>query len=328
MDVGVIVVDGVADFGLAAVLEILGTADSLRDELAHPPPPWTVTTLGLHAQVHSGSGYTVPTTPVSTLTRRPDLLVVPALNVKQADALIELVSGPESRPVLRLIAKAREDGTALAAACTGTFFLAEAGVLDGSPATTSWWLGPVFRRRYPRVQLEEGRTLCHTTGITTAGAAVAHIDLAISLVQAHSPALAELVARFLLIGNKGDQAAFVIPSVIARSDPATAAFERWVRSHLDEPIQISAAARALGLSERSLQRITAATLGMSPMDFVHDVRLDHATHLLRTTSLSADAVAAAVGYLNAGTLRDLVRRRRRMTIRELRAGPFPSAPTQ
>lgn len=323
MDVGVFVVDGVADFGLAAVLEVFGTADSLRDEFDHPGPPWTVTTLGIRGQVRSGAGHTIPTTPVEGIARRPDLLVVPALNVKQADSLIGLISGTQSRPALQLISDARDGGTVLAAACTGTFFLAEAGVLDGASATTSWWLAPVFRRRYPQVALEEGRTLCHARGVTTAGAAVAHIDLALALVQAQSPALADLVARYLLIGNKSAQAAFAIPSVMARSDPLTASFERWVRGHLDRPISIAGAAAALGLSERSLQRTTAATLGMSPMDFVNEVRLDHATHLLRTTSMSADAVAAAVGYLNAGTLRDLARRRRGMTLRELRTGPTP-----
>lgn len=317
MDVAVFVVDGVADFGLAAILEVLGTADSLRAELDRPMPPWTIRTIGLGREILSGAGHSVPTTPVEALERRPDLLVVPALNVKAADTLIDTISARKTRPALDLIRTARQEGTGIAAACTGTFFLAESGVLDGVAATTSWWLAPVFRRRYPRVHLEEGRTVCRGSGVTTAGAAVAHIDLAIALIQAQSPALAELVSRYLLIGH-GSQSAFAMPSVLARHDPTVAAFERWVRANLDQPIQIAAAAAALGVSERSLQRITAANLGMRPLDFVHEVRLDHATHLLRSTKLSPDAVAAAVGYLNASTLRDLVRRRRGMTLRELR----------
>jgi AraC-like DNA-binding protein len=57
---------------------------------------------------------------------------------------------------------------------------------------------------------------------------------------------------------------------------------------------------------------------MSPIDFVHEIRLDQATFLLRTTGLTADAVAAAVGYQNTSTLRALVRRRRGSTISALR----------
>ncbi|MGQ0632134.1 MAG: GlxA family transcriptional regulator [Sporichthyaceae bacterium] len=320
MDVGVFVVDDVADFGLAAVLEVLSTAQSLREEIDTPPQPWRISTLGLGGHVRTGAGHTVPTTPLDSVAGLPDLLIVPAVNVKQSGALIELVSCPQNRPVLELIARAHAERVELAAACTGTFFLGEAGVLDGSAATTSWWLAPVFRHRYPLVTLEEGHTLRRAPGITTAGAAFSHVDLALSLIQAQSPALADLVARYLLIGGTSPQAAFAVPSAMAQHDPLTASFERWVRQHLDQPIKISAAAGDLGVSERSLQRATAAALGMSPMDFINEVRLDRATYLIRSTNATAESVAAQVGFLNVGTLRDLIRRRRGMTIRELRRG--------
>ncbi|MPZ67679.1 MAG: helix-turn-helix domain-containing protein [Pseudonocardiaceae bacterium] len=150
--------------------------------------------------------------------------------------------------------------------------------------------------------------------------AFAHVDLALSIVYGQSPALADLVARYLLIGDRRSQASFAVPAVLAQHDPAMSGFERWVRSHLDEPVQIAAAARTVGLSERTLQRLTASTVGMSPVEFVNEVRLDHATYLLRTTTLTAEAVATRVGFRNAGTLRALIRRRRGMTVRELRHG--------
>ncbi|MGQ0466067.1 MAG: GlxA family transcriptional regulator [Sporichthyaceae bacterium] len=320
MDIGVVVVDDVADFGLAAVLEVLGTAQSLREEMDAPPQPWQVATLGLGTHVRSGAGHTVPTSPLSGLSRLPDLLIVPAVNVKRSAGLIDLVTCPQNRPVLSLIAQARADGVDLAAACTATFFLAEAGVLDGCVATTSWWLAPVFRQRYPRVRLDEGHTVRRAPGIVTAGAAFSHVDLALAVVAAQSPALADLVARYLVIGSTVSQASVAVPSALAQHDPIAASFERWVREHLDRPIVVSQAARDLGVSERSLQRATATALGMSPMRFVNEIRIDRATYLLRNSRASMDSVAAQVGFLNAGTLRDLIRRRRGMTIRELRRG--------
>ncbi|MBV9313196.1 MAG: hypothetical protein JO100_05495 [Pseudonocardia sp.] len=108
------------------------------------------------------------------------------------------------------------------------------------------------------------------------GAAFAHVDLALSIVQAQSPTLAETVARYLLIGNRKSQVGFMIPAVLAKGDPVMAAFERWVREYLHEPVTI--------------------------------------------------AVAARVGYQNGSTPRDVVRRRRGMTLRELRNGPAPIPP--
>ncbi|MEU5760406.1 helix-turn-helix domain-containing protein [Nocardia sp. NPDC047648] len=318
MDVVVFVVDGVADFGYAALLETFNTANAVRTELADPPQPWRIRSASFGTTVRSGNGNTVPTIPLDELGDEFELMIVPAVNVLEAAALIELISAPASRPVLDRLVAARDRGAHLAAACTGTFFLAEAGVLDGSAATTSWWLGPSFRRRYPHVELDEGRTLCRGQGVTTAGAALSHMDLALSLIASRSPALAERAMRYLAVGAGRPQREFIVPEVIARGDSVTAAFERWVREHLGENFRIAHAARAIGVTERSLQRATHAELGMSPTEFVHDIRLERAVHLLRTTALTVDAVAAKVGYLNAGTLRGLFRRRRGMSISEIR----------
>lgn len=212
----------------------------------------------------------------------------------------------------------RDHGTQLAAACSGAFFLAEAEVLDGLQATTSWWLGPAFRKRYPSVRLDERLTLVADGGVTTAGAAFAHIDLALSLVRQVSPDLADSVARHLVIGERSSQAAYAVPALLASHDTVVTAFERWVRDHLGDALRVGDAAVGIGVSERTLQRTTAAVLGMSPMDFVHEIRLEQATFLLRTTDRTIDQVARAVGYANTGTLRALVRRQRGTTLSALR----------
>jgi transcriptional regulator GlxA family with amidase domain len=317
MQIAVLVVDGAFDSGLTTVVDVLETMNALRDA---DTAPVAVTTVGLKTRVRTGHGHLVSTVPVDRLMHRPDLLVVPALGVKTPQQVVDTVRGPDNAGVSPLIRDLRADGVALAGACTGTFFLAESGELDGLRATTSWWLGPAFRARYPKVRLDDTQTLTHDDGITTAGAAFAHIDLALSIVQRCSPALADLVARYLLIGDRPSQAAFAVPTLLAQTDPLMSAFERWVRGRLAEPLSIVDTARALGVSERTLQRTTTAVVGMSPVGFIQEVRVDEATFLLRTTTLSAETIAARVGYLNSGTLRALVRRRRGASLENLRRG--------
>nr|WP_240163721.1 DJ-1/PfpI family protein [Mycolicibacterium sphagni] len=96
--------------------------------------------------------------------------------------------GPAQRRATEFVTAAAERGVVVAGACTGTFFLAEAGVLNGRHATTSWRLGPAFRARYPLVDLDTRATLVHNSGVATAAAAFAHIDLALWLVRCRSPA--------------------------------------------------------------------------------------------------------------------------------------------
>lgn len=319
MEIGIFVVDGVADFGLAAVREVLNTANSLRTELDPPPSPWNVHLVSLGFGVQSGSGYGIATIPVTALAGRFDVLVVPAVNVLRADGIVDLVSSPAYRRVLDQITAAYRDGVSLAAACTGTFFLAEAGLLDGKVATTSWWLSSTFRRRYPHVTLDVKSTLCRAEHVTTAGAVLSHLDLALSLVNENSPALAELVRRYMMIGHQNTQNWFIMPEVIERSDPLVVAFERWVRQHLAERFRIATVARILCVTERTLQRATAAEIGMSPREFVQYIRLEEAMRLLRDTTLTVDAVAVRVGYMHGTTLRSLIRRCRGMTITDIRA---------
>jgi transcriptional regulator GlxA family with amidase domain len=316
VDVAVLAVDDCFDSGLSAVVDVLATANTLRQEVPAPPTAFTVTIVGLKRQVRTGNGLTV--NPVSAKKMaQPDLLVMPALGVKTPQQIIDTVRG---HAALDLIRECHANGSELAGACTGTFFLAESGVLDGRLATTSWWLGPAFRSQYPAVLVDETRIIARDARITTAGAAFAHIDLALSIVQQHSPSLADLTARYLLTGDRPSQAAYAMPALLARTDPTMASFERWVRQRLSEPLRISTAARDLGISERTLQRTTASVVGMSPLHFVQQVRLDEATFLLRDTPMSMSAIAAAVGYRDAGTLRALVRKRRNSTLRALRAG--------
>ncbi|MFF3322444.1 GlxA family transcriptional regulator [Streptomyces sp. NPDC002889] len=317
MDVAVVVYDGVFDSGLSALLDVLDAANAMRGELAQPPPAWRVTTVGFRRRVRTGAGHVVETEPAAEAANT-DLLLVPALAERRPDALLQHVAGPALAPVRDLVAGTRERGAPVASACTGTFVLAESGVLDGREATTSWWLAPVFRKRYPAVTIDETRMVATSDGVMTAGAAFGHVDLALAVVRTASPALADLVARYLVVDERPSQSAYTIPSALAQSDPLVAAFERWARLHLDGPIGMAEAARSLGVSERTLQRTVRRVLGTSPVRFVQDLRVEQATHLLRTTDLSLDSIARKVGYEHANTLRILLRERTGSTAGALR----------
>ncbi|WP_433198399.1 GlxA family transcriptional regulator [Nocardia sp. CA-107356] len=323
MDVAVLAYDGVFDSGLAAILDVLDGANAMGEEAGamgaeiSEPPTWNVTTIGLRPQVRTGAGHLVATKPLA-YAEAADLLIVPALAERRPAALLDQVGGDHTLPLRDQIARSRERGTAIASACTGTFLLAEAGILDGLRATTTWWLAPVFRGRYPAVQVDQSRMVVVSDGVTTAGAAFGHLDLALAIVRASSPALADLVARYLVVDERPSQSAYTIPSALAQSDPTVAAFEHWVRERLAEPINIPDAAKAIGVSKRTLQRCVQRTLGTSPIRFIQDLRIEHASHLLRTTELSMETIARKVGYEHANTLRVLLRERTGKTTMALR----------
>ncbi|KJK55816.1 GlxA family transcriptional regulator [Saccharothrix sp. ST-888] len=317
MEIAILVVDGVFDSGLAAVLDVLRTADELRDEIPNPPY-WRARTVGIDGPVTTAAGHQVPVLPADEAIDRADLVVLPGLSGRTPQALVSHVASAECEPVRRLLADAHARGRRIASACSGTVLLAETGILNGRHATTSWWLAPTFRERYPEVLLDDTRMVVESGSTITAGAAFGHVDLALAIVRMLSPALAELVSRYLVVDDRPSQATYAVPSILAKHDPTVAAFESWIRAHLAEPLCLPDAARALGISERTLQRAVRRTLDTTPVRFAQDIRAEQASHLLRTTDLPVEAVARRVGYENGNTLRILLRERRGVTVGMLR----------
>jgi transcriptional regulator GlxA family with amidase domain len=207
-------------------------------------------------------------------------------------------------------------GALTATACVGTFVLAEAALLDGEEATTTWWLSPLFRQRYPRVRLDESRIIVQSNAVVTAGAALSHLDLALALIRRASPELANLTARYLVVDVRTSQSIYSIPDHLAHA--LIQRFERWARGRLAEGFSLDQAAEALATSKRTLARRMQSVLGKSPLAFFQDLRVERAVHLLRTSQASVDQIGAEVGYAEGVTLRALLRRRLGRGVREIR----------
>jgi len=317
MKLDVLALGGVFDPGLAAVLDTLATANELAAAQGWPAAPFEVRVVGLRRRVQTALGLQVPVQPADDAPA--DWLVLPAIGAKMPPALVAALETREVRDATVHLRERHAAGTRIAAACIGGFVLAESGLLDGHDATVSWWLGPLFRERYPAVRLDESRMLVASGDFVTTGAAIAHMDLALWLVRQASPELAAVTARYLIVDPRPSQAPYVIPDHLAHSDPLVARFERWAREHLAEGFSLDSAAAALATSPRTLQRRLEAVLGKSPLAYVQDLRVQRAVHLLQTSRSDVEAIAAQVGYADAVTLRALLRRKLGRGVRELRA---------
>ena len=318
MRITLLALAGAFDLGLAAVLDTLETANELAATLESPPPPLEVNVVGMRKRVLTARGFVVPARAAASAPR-PQSVVLPALGEKMPAQLIARLAQRDIVAAGGMLREWSQDGASIGAACTGTFVLAESTLLDGHGATTSWWLAPLFRQRYARIGLDESRMLVTSGQFVTAGAALAHVDLALGLIRRHSPGLAALTARYLLVEPRSSQAAFVIPDHLAHSDPLVERFERWARQHIKQGFSLAQAARSAGTSERTLDRRLRTVLGKSPLSYFQDLRVERAVHLLQTSKVSVERIAAEIGYSDGVTLRTLLRRRLGRGVREIRA---------
>lgn len=318
MRIAVLALEGLFDSGLTLTLDAFSTANALSTALMAGTPRIEVTVVGVRRKVRSMQGLTIPVKAIAP-DLKPDWVIVPALKATTPATLIPALERPDVRQAKAQLVRWHSEGAQIGASCIGTFLIADAGLLDGREATTTWSLAPLFRQRYPAVSLDETRMLVPSDVGVTAGAAMGHLDLALWLIRKVSPELAALVSRYLLADIRTSQAFYIIPNHLAQGDPLILRFERWAREHLQEGFSLQDAAKALGTSARSLQRRCQAVLGKSPLAYFQDLRIERAQSLLHGSGLDVEAIAAEVGYDDGATLRTLLRERLGRGVRELRA---------
>ena len=316
MRISVLALDGVFDLGLSAVLDALQTANELIDLSDMAVPRFDVRIVGVRKKVTTSQGLAVPVHAAGT--KAPECVVVPAIGFKMPAPLEAALTRPDIADAATLLRRWAARGSTVAAACIGTFVVAESGLLDGQHATTTWWLAPLFRKRYPGVSLDESNMVVKSGQFVTAGAALSHIDLALWLVRGVSPELAALTAKYLIVDTRPSQSAYALTDHLVHDDPVVQRFERWARARLTRGFSLDEAAKATGASKRTLARHMQNVLGKSPLAYFQSLRIERAVHLLKTGNASVDEIAARVGYADGTTLRTLLRRRLNLGIREIR----------
>jgi transcriptional regulator GlxA family with amidase domain len=317
MHIHILALNGVFDTGLAAVLDAFDIANGVAKKIGVPALRFQTKLVGLGKTVTTAHGLSVPVTAAGRVGT-PDAVVMPAINQIAPEPLVQALASSEVHEACAMLRKWSERGAMTAAACVGTFVLAEAALLDGEEATTTWWLAPLFRHRYPKVRLVETRLIVQSNAVVTAGAALGHLDLALSLIGRASPELASMTAKYLVADVRTSQAAYTIPSQLAHTDPLVHKFERWARERLAVGFSLDQAAATLATSKRTLARRMQEVLGKSPLNYFQDLRIERAVHLLETSQASVDQIAAEVGYAQGVTLRALLRQKLGRGVREIR----------
>ncbi|MCE3605386.1 helix-turn-helix domain-containing protein [Massilia sp. P8910] len=306
----ILVMDGVFDSSLSITLDTLHAAQAILAARGGAPQ-LQVRTIALKAHITTGAGLRMKADLRIKAARQAasDWIIVPGLGYRSDQELGACFARSDTVQAMRWLAAAAADKAKIAASCSAAFLLAQAGLLNGRKATTAWWLAPAFRARYPAVHLDETRILVRDGPFLTAGAALSQLDLMLAIVSdVAGQSVAHLCSRYLLIDQRSSQARYMMRDHLEHEDRTVIAAEHWIDAHLAQPMSVTALSSELALSPKTLARRIKAATGISPIKFIQRRRLSHAAHLLETTALPIETVAAQVGYQDSTALRKLIKR--------------------
>jgi transcriptional regulator GlxA family with amidase domain len=204
------------------------------------------------------------------------------------------------------------------AVCTGTFLLAEAGLLEGRRVTTHWYACDELAAAYPQLRIERDPIFVRDGSIYTSAGVTAGMDLALALVEEDlGKRIALHVARWLVLFLKrpGGQSQFSAPLAQqeAEREPVRE-LQTWIPEHLAKDLSVAALARRAAMSPRNFARVFTREVGRTPARVVEEARVEAARRMLEDTDAGVEGVAARCGFASAEVMR-------RVFLRVLRVAP-------
>src|SRR5471030_2779379 len=207
---------------------------------------------------------------------------------------------------LAFVREQEKRGVRVASVCSGTYILAEAGILDGRRATTHWQRTRHFLSAYPKVKLEPDRIYVRDGNIWSSAGISAGIDLALALVaEDFGDEVAQKTARQLVLYNRrsGGQSQFSSLSELKAPSGRFGPLLAWAREHLDAPLTVEDLAEQAGMSSRHFTRAFIAETGTTPSKAVDRLRIEVARQRVQSSSEAIEQVAQSTGFRDPERMR-------------------------
>lgn len=205
------------------------------------------------------------------------------------------------RPHLSFLQAQARRGCIMGGVCTGTWALAQAGLLDGFRASIHWECISGLQEAFPKV-LVTNRLFTIEGNRLTASGGTAPMDMMLNLIGTqHGQQLMAAISEMFMcerIRNDSEQQRIPLRHVLGTSQPKLLEIVALMEANIEEPLELEDLAAIAGISRRQLERLFLRHLNCSPSRYYLTIRINRARQLLRQTSMMIIEVATACGFVS------------------------------
>jgi transcriptional regulator GlxA family with amidase domain len=196
--------------------------------------------------------------------------------------------------------------TRLGSICNGALILAAAGLLSGRRATTHWAFLRDLQKILGAAVCDDAIYIRDGNRYTSAGV-TAGMDMALAMLEEDwGTPVALAVARELVLFLKrpGGQSQFSDYLAAQFSEnSALKGLQLWMLEHLAEDLSVARLAERAAMSPRNFARHFNHSVGVSPGQYVRQLRLNAARRKLEQTPLRMRQIAQRCGFGSEESLR-------------------------
>ncbi len=243
-------------------------------------------------KLHNGA-FSVHTDALLHEVKNTDLIIIPAIGGDFA-ASLEI-----NKDIVPWIVAKYKGGAEVMSLCSGAFFLAYTGLLDGKHCSTHWMHANGFRKMFPAVTLVDEKIITDEQGIYTSGGATSYWNLFLYLVEKFTDREIAILASkyFVLEMDRSSQSEFTMfKGQKDHEDGPIKLAQEYIETNYQEKITVDQLVNMFSIGRRSFERRFKKATANTVVEYIQRVKIEAAKKSLESSNDRVNEVVYSVGF--------------------------------